>query len=196
MFKIPSRTAHIGLLTALALAASPSFAANSASDAMAAYVAELQSELAGKPAVWRALRLSSSAHASLSEDDILVLDQQWRNQVGLSDRPVVSAVLDNPASDALRMMQEAAGGQLTEIIVMDAVGLNAAISAVTSDFWQGDEAKHSETYGRPAGTLHVSEVEFDESSQTYQVQVSAPLIDPMTDAPMGAVTFGLNAEMF
>ncbi len=196
MLRPPLRALSCLLAAGLALHGAPLAAANTASDAMVAYVAQLQDDLAATPEIWRVLRLSGSAHADLSQDDILVLDRQWRDQVALSDRPIVATVLDNPASDALRAMQEAAAGQLTEIIVMDTVGLNAAISAVTSDFWQGDEAKHSETFGRPAGTLHVGEVEFDESSQTYQVQVSAPLTDPVTGAPLGAVTFGLNAEMF
>ncbi|SIS88730.1 hypothetical protein SAMN05421759_105119 [Roseivivax lentus] len=196
MLKTPTRALRIGFLSALALSAGAASAANQASDAVAAYVAELQTELAAQAVVWRTLRMSGSAHAALSEDEIVALDQQWRDQVGMAERPIVSAVLDNDASDALRMMQEASGGRVTEIIVMDAKGLNAAVSAVTSDFWQGDEAKHAETFGKPAGTLHVSEIEFDDSSQTYQMQVSAPLIDPMTDAAIGAVTFGLNAEMF
>ena len=30
------------------------------------------------------------------------------------------------------------GGAVTEIILMDAYGLNAAQSSVTSDYWQGE----------------------------------------------------------
>ena len=67
---------------------------------------------------------------------------------------------------------EETGGAITEVFVMDAQGLNVAASGPTSDYWQGDEAKFQETYLKGAEAIHVSEVEFDESSQTYSVQVS------------------------
>ena len=44
--------------------------------------------------------------------------------------------------------------------------------------------------------VHVSEVEFDESSQTYQMQVSMSVTDPASGAVIGAVTFGLDAQAF
>ena len=44
--------------------------------------------------------------------------------------------------------------------------------------------------------MHVSEIEFDESSQSYQMQVSVPLFDPASGVAVGAATFGLNAEAF
>lgn len=44
-----------------------------------------------------------------------------------------------------------------------------------------------------AGTLHFSEIEFDESSQTYQAQISVTLTDG-TGAVIGAMTEGVNAD--
>ena len=40
------------------------------------------------------------------------------------------------------------------------------------------------------------EVELDESTQTYQAQLSFTLVDPATGAAIGAVTVGVNAETF
>ena len=77
---------------------------------------------------------------------------------------------------------------------MDARGLNVAASGVTSDYWQGDEAKFRETFGKGPRAMHISEVEFDESSQTFQSQLSVPIVDPVTQEPLGAITVGLNAE--
>ena len=85
---------------------------------------------------------------------------------------------------------------IAEVFIMDAQGLNVAASAVTSDYWQGDEAKFQQTYGVGPDAVHISEVELDESTQTYQAQVSLSLTDPATGALIGAVTFGLNAQAF
>ena len=84
---------------------------------------------------------------------------------------------------------------ITEVIVMDAKGLNVAASGATSDYWQGDEAKYQETYPKGPGAVHFGEVEFDESSQTYQAQISITVTDPDTGRPIGAMTVGVDAEV-
>ena len=40
----------------------------------------------------------------------------------------------------------------------------------------------------------VDDVEFDESSQAYQSQVSVAVVDPKTNKVIGAVTVGVNVE--
>ena len=77
---------------------------------------------------------------------------------------------------------------------MDALGLNVAASAATSDYWQGDEAKWQETFGNGSGEIHISEVEFDDSTGSYQSQVSLPIRDPDTNELIGAITFGVNVQ--
>jgi hypothetical protein len=76
---------------------------------------------------------------------------------------------------------------------MDDKGLNVGQSSMTSDYWQGDEAKWQKTYAVGADAFHVSEVEFDESSQSYQVQISTTI--SQDGQPIGAITLGVNAEM-
>jgi len=83
---------------------------------------------------------------------------------------------------------------ITEIILMDAVGLNVAVSHVTSDYWQGDEAKHQDTYGVGPDAVHFSEIELDESTQRYQGQISVTLVDPASGEAIGAVTIGVDAQ--
>jgi hypothetical protein len=103
-------------------------------------------------------------------------------------------VLDHAASAVLRDWVAASDGAITEVFVMDAMGLNVAASAVTSDYWQGDEEKHSETYAKGPDAVHISEIEFDESTQSYQAQVSVPIVDPASGQVVGAMTVGLNAD--
>lgn len=122
------------------------------------------------------------------------LDLRWRAEVGGSDTPTIAPVLNSEAAAFLREQVEAAGGRITEVFIMDAHGLNVAASAITSDYWQGDEPKHSETYGRGADAVHLGEIEFDESTETYQGQISLTIVDPSTGQPIGAMTVGVDAE--
>lgn len=146
--------------------------------------------------VINAISAQNSETAGSSQEQIMAWDTQWREEVGRSDQPLISEVMGRPLSVFLGEQVAASGGRITEIFVMDALGLNVAASDVTSDYWQGDEDKFSKSYGAGAGAVFVDEVEFDESSQSYQGQVSISLTDPATGEVIGAMTVGLNAEAF
>ncbi|GMG81896.1 hypothetical protein LNKW23_11090 [Paralimibaculum aggregatum] len=145
------------------------------------------------PVLIAAIRAQNAETAGLTETEILARDQDWRAQVGTAETPLINRVLSGPAAEHLRAAAEASGGLFTEIFAMDAVGLNVAASGVTSDYWQGDEAKWQETF--PTGAAHIGEIELDESTQAYQAQVSVVVRDPETGSPIGAATFGVNVEL-
>lgn len=77
---------------------------------------------------------------------------------------------------------------------MDNKGLNVSQSVETSDYWQANEAKWQETYQAPPDALHISEIEFDDSTGYYQAQASLPISDPATNQIIGAITFGINMQ--
>ena len=139
-------------------------------------------------------RWQNTTTSGFSQSQIDALDLAWRAEVGTGGAPTITPVLENAASDRLRALVEASGGRITEIFVMDGVGLNVAASATTSDYWQGDEAKFTETHGSGPGAIHFGDVEFDESSQRYQGQISVTITDPGTGQPIGAMTVGVDAE--
>ncbi|MDJ1007321.1 MAG: hypothetical protein QNJ13_05795 [Paracoccaceae bacterium] len=149
---------------------------------------------ASDPVLLRAIAEQNAATSGYSPAEIEALDQAWRAELGSASTPTIAPVLENAAADFLRERVAAAGGRITEVFVMDAQGLNVAASHVTSDYWQGDEAKHSQTYGVGAGAVHFGELEFDESTQRYQGQVSLTISDPDTGEPLGAMTIGVDAE--
>ena len=97
--------------------------------------------LLSDPAIVAAIIAQNAETAGMAEDAIVSLDTRWRAEVGAGASPTVDGVMGAPLSDALRAMRDESGGLFTEIFVMDAVGLNVAASDVTSDYWQGDEAK-------------------------------------------------------
>jgi hypothetical protein len=78
---------------------------------------------------------------------------------------------------------------------MDNKGLNVGQSGITSDYWQGDEAKWQKTYGKGPDAILIDDVEFDESSQTFQSQVSLPVVDSISGEVIGAVTVGVNMDL-
>ena len=141
-----------------------------------------------------AVNAQNTTTAAYTQSQIDALDTAWRAEVGTSSTPTITPVLENVAAAFLRERVTGSGAAITEIFVTDAQGLNVAASDMTSDYWQGDEAKHSETFGQGTSGFHISDVELDESTQRYQAQVSFTLVDPSTNEPIGAVTVGVDAE--
>lgn len=168
--------------------------ANDFEPAMRAY---FEGEIAGwmsDPVLIDAINNQNATTTGYDQARIDALDLAWRAEVGTDSAPTITPVLKNAAADRLRALVEASGGRITEIFVMDGVGLNVAASATTSDYWQGDEAKFTETHGAGPDAVHFGEVEFDESSQQYQGQISVTITDPGTGAAIGAMTVGVDAE--
>lgn len=146
------------------------------------------------PALIDAVKAQNIKHANLSQTEIDSLDKQWRAEVNGATSPLIDDVLGNSLSSSLAQVQEESDGLYTEIFVMDNKGLNVGQSAVTSDYWQGDEDKWQQTYLKGAKAVHISEVEEDESTQTFQSQVSYSITDPASGSVIGAITVGVNVE--
>lgn len=144
--------------------------------------------------VINAVKAQNAKHAGLSQGDIDNMDKDWRSQTDASSKPMIDAVLGNALSSYLREQKESAQGLVTEVFVMDNRGLNVGQSDVTSDYWQGDEAKWQKTYSAGADAIFVDEVEMDESTQTFQSQVSMSIVDPATGEVIGAITVGINVD--
>ena len=135
----------------------------------------------------------NSKHKGMSEPDIIAMDKKWRAETGASSQPMISEILGKELSSYLSQVKDESAGLYTEIFVMDNLGMNVGQSDVTSDYWQGDEAKWQETYLKGANAIHIGEVEMDESSQQLQVQLSLPVVDN-NGSVIGAVTVGVNVD--
>jgi uncharacterized protein YoxC len=141
-----------------------------------------------------AVRAQNKAHDGLSQAEIDQLDKDWRAQRKTDDKPLIDDLLNQPVSAWLRDQQNETANFVTEVFAMDSQGLNVAQSVETSDYWQGDEAKWQNTFGNGSGDIHISEVEYDESTGSYQSQVSMAITDPSTGELIGAITFGVNVQ--
>ena len=180
------------LVSIAAVAISPAIA-NEYADQLTALANDQLSAIAENPALVAAIEAQNAETAGYDQAKIDALDTQWRAEVDSSSRPLIDGVLANDASAYLMQAQEESEGLFTEIFAMDAKGLNVGQSAVTSDYWQGDEGKWQNTYPVGAGAIDIGDIEQDESTQTFQSQVSIPVLDE-TGAPIGAITFGVNIE--
>lgn len=172
-------------------------AAHASEDHVAAIRRDIVPQVKGwlnNPAVISAVNSQNARHANFGQSDIDRLDSQWRAETSSGNGKLVTAVLSNSLSGYLTGMKNNASGMYSEIFVMDDKGLNVGQSDVTSDYWQGDEDKWKKTYLAGPDAVFIDDVEFDESSQTFQSQLSLPVIDPDTGAVIGAVTVGVNVE--
>ena len=176
-----------------AFTASPALAQNEFEDALSALAKGQFAEIASNPVVLDAVTLQNSQTKDYDQAEIDRLDQQWRSEVGSSPAPLIDDLLGRAASAYLAEVQETSEGLITEIFAMDAKGLNVAQSSITSDYWQGDEEKWQGSFGAGADAVVIGEIEEDESTQTFQSQVSITVVD-QNGNPIGAMTFGVNVE--
>lgn len=133
-----------------------------------------------------AVRAQNSLNRSLAE--IQDADKAWMATPGVND--VMRKLIDSPVAASLRAAR-ASLPALSEAFVMDKQGANVAMTDKTSDYWQGDEAKFT-VCTKDQGSVWIGKVEFDESTQSYSVQISVPVVDG--GAVIGAVCFGLDVE--
>ncbi len=185
-----------GLVTgaAVSLFASAAIASDAHVAPMTDYANSTVKQWISNSTVVEAVKAQNAKHANLSQADIDKMDKDWRAQTDAASKPMIDAILANALSAFLSEQKNSAGGLVTEIFVMDNRGLNVGQSDVTSDYWQGDEAKWQKTYSAGAGAIFVDEVEMDESTQTFQSQLSMSIVDPASGEVVGAITVGINVD--
>jgi GAF domain-containing protein/HAMP domain-containing protein len=118
--------------------------------------------------------VSTSYTGSDSEivDQILKLDQEW---VAAPDQSVlIESVLQNETADELREFQEIFPDHV-ELFLTDKYGANIAATNRTSDYYQADEDWWKLAYNLGNGRIYIGQPEFDESSQTFAVDMAIPI---------------------
>ena len=146
------------------------------------------------PVIVAAILAANAERAGFDQAKIDIMDTAWRAEVGQAGAATITPILHNAAADFLRAQVDASGGKVTEAFVTDNLGLNVAVSAETSDMWQGDEDKFTKVFPAGATGTFMGDVEMDESTQTYQGQISIAITDPASGAVIGTLTVGVNAD--
>jgi hypothetical protein len=181
------------LMGSLGAAATTGPAAAAAEQVPPSYVEQVRA-WSQDPTVLITLRSWNEKHADLSQAEIEQLDQDWRAQTKSAQKPLIAEILGAPLSSLLLRHQADSGGELIEAFVMNQHGLNVGQSAVTSDYWQGDEAKFQQSFVRGARAVHFGEVEVKDNGRRAQ-QVSLTITDPKTGEPIGAITAEFDLDL-
>jgi hypothetical protein len=154
------------------------------------YLIDEVRQWSGSPVVLMTLEASNERYATLDRAGIDALDRQWVAEREVEDQPLITAVLSSPLSSYLTRIQSNSQGLFSAIFVMDATGLNAGQSAITSDFWQGDEAKWQKTFQVGPDAIFIDEIEINEETGTEIAQLNLSIAQE--GKVVGAITVDVN----
>ena len=157
------------------------------------------------PAVQAELDRQTTVVAGWAADPVVVKAVQEQNQKGpiagmdkatwkktrRSDS-LVKEFQKNPASAFLQSKLRGSGGMATEAFLNGAKGEKVAFAEKTSSYIHAGAAKHDVPF--TTGKPWQGKPEFDESSQTYAIQVSAPVL--VNGAPIGSLVVGISLSHF
>lgn len=144
------------------------------------------------PIVSLSVEAQTAAYGALPQETIDALDTQWRTEREIADKPLISATLSSPLSNYLTRVQAGALGLYTEIFITDANGLNVGQSAITGDYWQGDEAKFTNTFPVGPDAVFIDEAEWDEDWQVWRAQLNMSIPNEAGTRAIGAATIEIN----
>lgn len=126
--------------------------------------------MALNPVLIQAVRRQNAEKLDLN--NIKQRDDDWKAAKKLT--PFKRSLQENTAGKMLRRYVNR-NPFLNEAFLTDNQGANVAAFPATSDYWQGDEEKWTESFNDGEGQIFVGPLERDESTNTVAVQVSAPL---------------------
>jgi hypothetical protein len=131
----------------------------------------------------------------LGEHPLIIAAVEARNAINMSLESIQQRdkeLMENDAANALRAIEKSQP-YYVEMFAVDNKGANVAMTNKTSDFWQGDEEKFTETYNNGEGQVFIAAPEFDDSANAYLIQVSVPV--KSHGRTIGALTIGVNLDV-
>ena len=159
--------------------------------------AELESALALKirtvrhmalnPTLVRAVRRQNAE--GIAPAEIATRDERWK---GTDELTQFKWTLQQ--TRAGRFLRDRVKGDpaYNEAFLTDNQGANVAAFPPTSDYFQGDEEKWSESFNDGSGRVFIGPVELDESTGVRAVQISAPVLDK--GRTIGVLVVGITVE--
>jgi len=103
---------------------------------------------------------------------ILVIDKRW--QSAPDNDIVIIGILNNDTASKLRDFQAKFPNHV-EIFLTNKYGANIAATNRTSDYYQADEEWWKVAYSLGKGKVYIGQPEFDESSQTFSINLAVPI---------------------
>ena len=143
----------------------------------------LADRIGGDPDLVKAIVAKNTAVESPA--DIRRLDEDWQ---GNPASPLRKSLTSGPCAERLRKLIQD-DKLVVEAFLMDERGGLVCSTVVTSDYWQGDEAKWQKTY-RDGAAIFVDEPALDASTGAFAVQMSRLVSDH--GGKVGALTMTLK----
>lgn len=122
---------------------------------------------------------------AMSLEEIKKIDKKW---VEGEAEAFVKSLQSNKAGKFLYDMIQTNTLLFVEAFVCDNQGAVVAEYPKTTDYWQGDETKFTNCF--KSGKEYTNPLIFDESTQTYSVQLSIPVLD--NKKTIGVLIVGLK----
>lgn len=140
------------------------------------------------PSIIRAVEAQNKE--ALSLDQIKAYDESWKN-ADEDSKSLIRRITQNDEAKYFRRRVEN-NPAIDEVFLTDNQGANVAAYPPTSDYWQGDEEKWTESFRNGDGVIYIGPLEFDESTQKTQVQISAPVVSH--NETIGVLVLGVSVD--
>jgi hypothetical protein len=144
--------------------------------------------MAFNPSIVRAVESQNGQQLALAE--IKRRDEEWKN-AGDNPTALVKNITGNSVAQYFQRRVEN-NSAIDEVFLTDNQGANVAAFPPTSDYWQGDEEKWTASYNNGRGVVFIGPLEFDESTQKTQVQISAPIVS--RNRTIGVLVLGVSVD--
>ncbi|MDJ0778149.1 MAG: PDC sensor domain-containing protein [Gammaproteobacteria bacterium] len=177
----------ISLLVAPGLALANDYSQQELEDLLATKIRFAQ-HMALNPSIVRAVESQNNEQIALAE--IKRRDDEWKN----ADGAPIALIRDVTGNRVARYFQRRVenNSAIDEVFLTDNQGANVAAFPPTSDYWQGDEEKWTASYNNGNGVVFIGPLEFDDSTQKTQVQISAPILSQ--DRTVGVLVLGVSVD--
>jgi methyl-accepting chemotaxis protein len=145
------------------------------------------------PEVIAAAQQGNLERKDWNTDKIAALDKAWIAK-DASIKDLQAGISGNALSAFLKTFVKGNPDDV-EVFLTDQKGLNVAMTDMTSDFLQGDEGWWQSAYANGEGKVFVDQVEYDESSKAYAMNVGVPVFDPQTQKVIGVLRGTLDISL-
>ena len=144
--------------------------------------------MAFNPSIVRAVQQQNAQNLQLAE--IKQRDDGWKG----ADGKMTPLIRETTQNEVARYFQRRVenNGAIDEVFLTDNQGANVAAYPPTSDYWQGDEEKWTASYNDGQGVVFIGPLEFDDSTQKTQVQISAPVF--ANNETIGVLVLGVSVD--
>ncbi len=123
------------------------------------------------------------------------IDRRWIEAVKSgTDTTIIREILQNNLSAFLTELANTSNAQITEIFVTSKNGYIIGMNQPTSDYQQSDEAPYQAII-QNAKPNHISKIDFDASTEKFQIQVSSPILSEDKNEILGVLTIGFDADL-